>query len=185
MPTARKKTSQGRRRTPRKVTKQPSAAARVSAAASTVSAMASAQFKQLRKTAEQLKARLEKEAKARGVDKAVLQEAKKAHKRLAQQMGTLKEQGVRLSKQLRKALSDADQREMARQQALAKISELRGELAHKTNELKRKSEELAKLARESVSRAKDIIMGEAGEAAQVLPDASKAEQAEHQKDTQI
>jgi hypothetical protein len=65
-----------------------------------------------------------------------------------------------LTKELKKAMSDASSRENARQQAVVKISELRAEVAHRTEELKCKSEELARLAMESAGRAKDIIMSE-------------------------
>ena len=74
------------------------------------------------------------------------------------QMKALRDQGASLTKELKKAMSDASRRENARQQAVAKISELRAELARRTEELKRKSEELARLAMESAGRAKDIIM---------------------------
>jgi chromosome segregation ATPase len=125
-----------------------------------VSAMASAQFKQLRKTVEQLTARLEKEANARAAASTVIAEAKKAREMLAGQMKNLRDEGSRLTKELKRALGDADKREAARRQAVDKIAELRKELAHRTEELKRKSEELAKLAVDSAGRAKDIIMSE-------------------------
>jgi chromosome segregation ATPase len=125
-----------------------------------VSAMASAQFKQLRKTIDQLTARLEKEAKARAAASTVIAEAKKAREVLTTQMKTLREEGSRLAKELKRALGDADKREAARRQAVDKIAELRKELTHRTEELKRKSEELAKLAMASAGRAKDIIMSE-------------------------
>jgi chromosome segregation ATPase len=130
-----------------------------------VSAMAAAQLKQLRKTVDQLKSRLQKESKGRSLDARLLQEARNARERVAGQINALREQGTRLSKQLKKALGDADKREMARQQALNKIAELRSELTRRTDELKRKSEELASLARESAGRARDIIMSEAREPA--------------------
>ncbi len=129
-------------------------------AVSAVSAMATGQVTQLRKTIEQLRSRLVEEAKKRTRDVDVLNNAKKARDALAKQMSALKQQGQRLSKDLKKALGDADRREIARQQALKKIGELRAQLAHKTDELRRKTEELAKVARESASRAKDIIMSE-------------------------
>jgi chromosome segregation ATPase len=126
-----------------------------------VSGMASAQLKNLQKTIEQLKARLEKEMEARTAHSRVLQEAKKAREALATQLASLKQQGTHLTKELKKALGDADKREAARQQALAKVAELRAELGRRTDELKRKSEELGRLAMDSAGRAKDIIMSEA------------------------
>jgi len=130
--------------------------------------MASAQLKQLRKTVEQLKGRLEKEAKARTAASTIVAEAKKARESLMAQMKNLRDEGGRLAKELKRALGDADKREAARRQAVEKISELRADLAHRTEELKRKSEELARLAIDSAGRAKDIIMseGEPGEASE-------------------
>ncbi len=130
-------------------------------AVSRVSALAGAQFQHLRKTVEQLKARLQREAARRASDLAVLRDAKQARQALAGQMNALKRQGVRLSQELKKALGDSDRRELARQQALAKIAELRADLARKSADLKRKSEDLAKLARESAGRAQEIIVGKA------------------------
>lgn len=135
--------------------------AKAPSAASTVSAQAGARLKQLRETVEHLKARLQREAARRGADLAMLSDAKKARQALAGQFNALKRQGMRLSRELKKALSDSDRREKARQQALAKIGELRAELARKTGDLRRKSEELAKLACASAGRARDILRGEA------------------------
>lgn len=129
-------------------------------AASGVSAMAAAQLKQFRKTVDQLKGRLEKEVKARGAAAALVNEAKMAREALMGQIKSLRVQGAELTKALKKALSDSDKREAARRQAVERMSELRAELAHRTEELKRKSEELRKLAVDSATRAKDIIMSE-------------------------
>ena len=129
-----------------------------------VSAIASAQFKQLRKTVEQLERRLEKETRARTAASTVIAEAKKVREALMGQMKTLREEGSRLAKELKRAFGDSDKREAARRQAVEKIAELRAELAHRTEELKRKSEELAKLAIDSAGRAKDIIMSEGSSA---------------------
>src|SRR5579872_6417005 len=123
-----------------------------------VSAMASAQLKQLRKTVNDLKARLAKEAKASSASSKLVAEAKKARETVLGQMKSLKEHGARLSKELRKALGETTRHKAGREQALAKVAELRAELAKRTQELKSKSEELAMLARESAGRAKDIIM---------------------------
>jgi hypothetical protein len=157
MPT-KKKTSPARRKPVRRARKTSSTVFRVSKAARSFSAMASTQLKQLRKTVDQLKARLEKEAKARLAASTVIGEGKKARETLMVQMKALRDQGASLTKKLKKAMSHASRRESARQQAVVKISELRAELARRTEELKRKSEELARLAMESAGRAKDIIM---------------------------
>jgi seryl-tRNA synthetase len=122
--------------------------------------MASAQLKQMRKTVALLKSRLEKEAKSAMSASKVVAEAKKARGTLMSQVKSLRDEGSRVAKELKRALGDADKREAARRQAVQKIAELRAELAHRTEELKRKSEELGKLAMESAGRAKDIIMSE-------------------------
>jgi chromosome segregation ATPase len=122
--------------------------------------MASAQLKQLQKTVVLLKSRLEKEAKANATASKVVAEAKKARDALMGQLKTLRDEGSYLTKELKRALGDADKREAARRQAVEKLAELRAELARRTEELKRKSEELAKLARDSAERAKDIVLSE-------------------------
>jgi chromosome segregation ATPase len=157
MPT-KKKTSPARRKPVRLARKTSFTGSRASKAAVSFSALASTQLKQLRKTVDQLKARLEKEARARSAASTVIGEAKKARETLMVQMKALRDQGASLTKDLKKATSNASRRETARQRAVVKISELRAELARRTAELKRKSEELAGLAMESAGRAKDIIM---------------------------
>jgi len=152
MPTKKKNSSSTRKPT--------GGAGKKSSSSSGVSAIASAQLKQLRKTVDQLKSRLEKEASARTAASTVIAEAKKAREALMGQMKTLRDEGSRLAKELKRALGDADKREAARRQAVDKLGELRAELAHRTEELKRKSEELARLAMDSAGRAKDIIMSE-------------------------
>jgi len=162
MPT-KKRSSAGARKTTRKARKPMNS--KKTKAASGVSAMASGQLKSLQKTIDQLRSRLEKEMEARAAHSRVLQEAKKARDALSAQLSSLKQQGTHLTKELKKALGDADKREAARQQALAKVAELRAELARRTDELKRKSEELGRLAMDSAGRARDIIMSEAPSAA--------------------
>jgi len=173
MPT-NKKTSPARRKPVRRVRKTSSTASRASKAARSFSAIASTQLKQLRKTVDQLKARLEKEARSRSADSTIVGEAKKARQTLMEQMKALRDRGRSLTKELKRATSDTSKLENARQQAVVKISELRAELAHRTEELQHKSEELARLAMESAGRAKDIIMSggssEASESASVETD---------------
>ena len=156
MPT-KKKTSPARGKPVHRARKTSSNASKASKAASSFFAMASTQLKQLRETVDQLKARLKKEARAQSAASTVIAEAKKAHETLMVQMKALRDQGASLTKELKKAMSDASRRENARQQAVLKISELRAELARRTDELKRKSEQLARPAMESAGRAKDII----------------------------
>src|ERR1700720_1051904 len=109
MPTKKKSTSSSR--------KPARKAARKTSSGSGVSAMASAQLKQLRKTVDQLRTRLEKDDKARTASSTVVIEAKKARESLMAQMKTLRDEGSRLAKELKRALGNADQREAARRQA--------------------------------------------------------------------
>jgi chromosome segregation ATPase len=140
--------------------RKPAGAKKKTSVSGGVSAMASSQLKQLQKTVVQLKARLEKEAKANATASKVVAEAKKAREALMGQLKTLRDEGSYLTRELKKALGDADKREAARRQAVEKIAELRAELNRRTEELKRKSEDLARLAMDSAGRAKDIIMSE-------------------------
>jgi len=126
-----------------------------------VSTIASSQIKQLRKTVAQLTSRLEKEIRMNATSAKVIAETKKARVTLIGQLKTLREEGSHLAKELKRALSDADTREAARRQAHDTVAKLRGELTHRTEELKRKSEELARLVVGSAGRAKNIIMREA------------------------
>ena len=138
------------------------------------------QLEQLRRTVRGLRIRLEREARARKIEARVKSQAQKARTQLASQIAALREQGRKLGSQLKSALGDAGKRDAARQQALAKIAELkaeyakksaemRSELARTTSELARKSEELKKLAAETAHRAVGIVRGEEPHAA---PDAS-------------
>ncbi len=131
------------------------------------------QLRQLRATVNALRRRLEREAKARKLDSRLLAGAKKARGQVAKQMSALRDQGRKLAAQLRAALGDANKREQARKQALAKIAELRADLVRKTGDLKRKSEELRRLAQESAERAREIIRGE-GEASAAQPSPDEA-----------
>jgi len=151
MPT-KKKASTSRRKTAKRSAPSPK---RSKPKSGGVSAMASAQLKQLRKTVNELKTRLAKEAKASSASSKLASEAKKAREKVLGQVKSLKDQGARLSKELKKALGDTNRHKSAREQALAKIAELRGELSQRTKELKSKSDELAKSAMNSAGRAKD------------------------------
>ena len=134
------------------------------------------QLEQLRKTVKMLRVKLERETRARKIEARVKSEAQKARALLASQIAALRNQGRKLATELRSALGDASKRDAARQQAIAKIAELRAEYAKKsaelrselsraTAELARKSEELKKLAGEAAHRAVEIIRGEEHHAA--------------------
>ncbi len=155
---ARTKGSLGHRKTAKPRPRTAKAPRRKAAAKKT--AVPSAQVVKLRKMVEDLKKRLEREAKARGIDVKALKNMRQLRDRALEQISVLKKQGSELSRQLKQALSDADKREQARRQALAKIEELRGEVARRKDEIARKSQELARLARESAERAKTIVMSE-------------------------
>jgi seryl-tRNA synthetase len=154
MPT-KKKASPSRRQTARRSSP---ASKRLKPKSGGVSAMASAPLKQLRKTVNELKTRLAKEAKASSTSSKLVAEARKARETVLGQVKALRDQGARLSKELKKALGDTNRHKVGREQALAKIAELRAELGRRTQEVKSKSEELAKLAMDSAGRAKNIIM---------------------------
>ena len=62
-----------------------------------------------------------------------------------------------MASQLKASFGDSKRVEEARKQAVAKIAELKSELARKSADLKRKTEELKKLAEESAMRAREII----------------------------
>ena len=94
------------------------------------------QLEQLRKTVKMLRVKLERETRARKIEARVKSEAQKARMRLASQIAALREQGRKLATDLRSALGDASKRDAARQQAIAKIAELRAEYAKKSAELR-------------------------------------------------
>jgi len=123
------------------------------------------QLKQLRATVQELRAKLVKAAEKSRLDSRLLTEAKRAQEQVSRQMNALREQGRKLAGELKKALTEGDRRQKAREQALTKIAELKAELARKGEDLKRKSHELAELARESAHRARTILQGEAAESA--------------------
>ena len=132
---------------------------------------ATGQIEQLRRTVKALRLKLERETKARKIEARVKSEAQKARAQLASQITALRDQGRKLATNLKSALGDAGKRDAARQQAVAKIADLKAEYAKKsaqmksdlartTAELARKSEELKKLAGEAAHRAVEIIRSE-------------------------
>jgi chromosome segregation ATPase len=114
---------------------------------------------QLRKKVTDLTLRLEREVNARELSARLVAEAKKVRAQLSGQIKTLSKGGRKLASQLNSALRDASKRERLHQGALAKIAELKAELASKTADLKGRSQELSKLARESAHRAAAIVRG--------------------------
>jgi hypothetical protein len=115
---------------------------------------------QLRKKADELRARLDAEMKRRQIDSKLLQEVKKAGDQVAAEWRVLRQQVANGAGELKKALTDAARREQAHKTAAAKIEQLKAELTKKTTELKQKSTELARrLAKETVAKAK-VILGE-------------------------
>src|ERR1700683_1047837 len=141
---------------------------------------ATAQLDQLRKTIRELRIKLERETRARKIEARVKSEAQKARAALASQITALRDQGRKLASDLKSALGDSRKRDAARQQAVAKIAELkaeyskkstelRSELSRTTSEVARKSEELKKLAGETAQRAVGIIRGAPPQAAPEAP----------------
>jgi transposase len=138
------------------------------------------QLAQLRKTVKELRVKLERETRARKIEARIKSEAQKARAQLGSQISTLRDQGRKLATNLKSALGDAGKRDAARQQALAKIAdlkaeyakksaEMRSELSRTTAELARKSEELRKLAGEAAHRAVEIIRSEEPHTAPATP----------------
>jgi len=114
---------------------------------------------QLRKKVADLTLRLEREVNAREISARLVAEAKKARAQLSGQVKTLSKEGRKLASQLNSALRDAGKWERLHQGALAKLAELKADLASKTAALKGRSQELSKLARESSHRAAAIVRG--------------------------
>jgi chromosome segregation ATPase len=122
-------------------------------------AASGSQLEQLRAKVSQLRARIEKEAHARKLDSRLISEAKRARDEIVRQVTSLRDQGKKLAEQLQSTLTDAKKREKARQDALAIVTDLRKELARKTEDLRLKTLELRDLAQESAQRAREIIQG--------------------------
>ena len=118
------------------------------------------QLDQLRKTIRELWAKFEREMRKRKIEARIMAEARKARVEIESHVKALRDHGRNLARDLKTALADANHRELARKEALAKIGELRAELAAKGLDLRRKTEQLAKLAEESARRAAGIISGE-------------------------
>ncbi|HEY2525641.1 MAG TPA: hypothetical protein VGI29_11330 [Candidatus Binataceae bacterium] len=104
-----------------------------------------------------LRANLAAEVKRRRLDQRVVAEAKRARDAVARQMTALRAQGATLAGQIKRAAKESQTLEQARKTALAKVEELRAELHDKSEEVRRTSAELAKLARESATRAREIV----------------------------
>jgi hypothetical protein len=117
------------------------------------------QLSQLRSMVSQLRARIEKEARARKLNTSLINEAKRARDEIVRQVTSLRDQGRKLAEQLQSTLTDSKKREKARRDALAIVTELREELARKTEDLRLKTVELRNLAQESAQRAREIIQG--------------------------
>jgi hypothetical protein len=122
-------------------------------------AASGSQLMQLRSMVSQLRDRIEKEARARKLDSRLINEAKRARDEVVRQVTSLRDQGKKLAEQLQSTLTDAKKREKARQDAVAIVTELRQELARKTEDLRLKTLELRNLAQESAQRAREIIQG--------------------------
>jgi len=118
----------------------------------------SGQIDQLRATILGLRDKLEQEARQRKLHMGLAKASKDARTKIAQQVEVLKKRGESLAKQLREVIAEGEKKQKkVRDEAIAKVAELRKELGLKTAELKRKSAELSKLAVESAERARAII----------------------------
>ena len=104
-----------------------------------------------------LRADLTAEIKRRKLDQRVAAEAKRARDAVAKQMTALRAHGATLAGHIKRAAKENQTLEQARKAALAKVEELRAELRDKSEEVRRASAELTKLARESATRAREIV----------------------------
>ena len=95
------------------------------------------------------------------LDVRLASEARKAREQVTREIGLLREQGRKVTSQLKSTLGDASKRERLLKEAHARIADLRVELGRKTTALSRKSRELKQLAEESAHRAAAIIRGDA------------------------
>ncbi len=114
---------------------------------------------QLEAMVRKLRASLVAEARRRKLDQRVLSEVKRARDGMAKQLSALRAQGLKLAAQIKRAAQENLTVEQARRTALANVEELRTELHDKSEEVRRTSAELAKLARESATRAREIVHG--------------------------
>jgi chromosome segregation ATPase len=145
---------------PAKKTASRSRSRAIKQAGSRTGGVGAGQLKQLRSTIDQLRKRLESEAKKHKIDLDFAKQAKQAREQVVKQVNELKARGQKLATELKKALTDSTRAQKAREEAMEKISELKAQLSHRTEELRRKTAELAELARESAGRARDIITSE-------------------------
>ncbi|HUO05147.1 MAG TPA: hypothetical protein VMU16_08120 [Candidatus Binataceae bacterium] len=121
---------------------------------------ATRQIEALRKTANDLRNRLEREVKARKIEARLRAGAKQAQDQLNAQLKSLREQGRKVASEFNSVVGRSRNLENARKEAQKMISRLRKELSERTAEVRHKSEELAKLAGRSAQRAAEIIRGE-------------------------
>jgi chromosome segregation ATPase len=142
------------------VRKKTSARKKTSTRRPPAAANPSRQIAALRAEVKALQAKLVKESRLGQINARLLSEARKARMELTRQITALRSQGNKLATQLKSSLGDAKRREQARKEALARVADLRKELATRTEEVRRKSEELRRLAQESARRAVEIIRSE-------------------------
>jgi chromosome segregation ATPase len=147
---ARKRVSKAR-------TRSASKAAKPSRAAKPGKSAASGRIAQLEATVRKLRSSLVAEARRRKLDQRVVADAKRARDAVAKQISALRAQGLKLTTQIRRAARENHTLEAARRTAQAKVEQLRAELHDKSEEVRRTSAELAKLARESATRAREIV----------------------------
>jgi hypothetical protein len=120
---------------------------------------ASGQVAKLEAMVGKLRASLVAEVQRRKLDQRVLPEVKRARDGMAKQMSALRAEGLKLVAQIKRVAHENHTLEQARRTALAKVEELRAQLQEKGEEVRRTSAELAKLARESATRAREIVHG--------------------------
>ena len=87
------------------------------------------QLTQLRAKVQELREKLAQTTHKRRLDSRLLNEAKRAREQVSRQMNALREQGRKLAGELKKALTESDRRNKAREQTLAKVKELKAKAA--------------------------------------------------------
>ena len=153
---AKKRVSQTRKRTAAGPAKSGKARKPAKAAKSGKSA-SPGRVAQLEAMVSKLRKSLVAEAGKRKLDQRLVAEAKRARDAVAKQMTALRAQGLKLAAQIKRAAQENHTLEQARRAALAKVEELRAQLHDKSEEVRRTSAELAKLARDSATRAREIV----------------------------
>ena len=113
---------------------------------------------QLRSAIGEIRARIESEARKRGIKFPSFEEAARAPKGLIAEIRTLGKKSCQLRSSLKQALVNPDPWRLSAQ-ARTMLGEMRNQIERRTSEIKDKSEQLNRLLRRSASQALQIIQG--------------------------